>query len=109
MFRESNWQRALEVYLEGLQVLPQRPSSVKDLKGKGKAKSDVQDGLDGGGDDDDEETVDEPASSSSPTATPAVETPIVMDTSPLALMEQQCSVVRSILNSNIAACHVKLV
>jgi len=39
---------------------------------------------------------------------PSVETKKVGDLAPLALLEQQCAVIRSILNANIAACHVKL-
>lgn len=99
MFRESNWQRALEVYIEGLNALPSRPPSAKD-KGKGRAADT----------DEESEEIGEPAPTPKPGSTSVDnEEPVAQDLSPLALMEQQCSVLRSILNSNIAACHAKLV
>lgn len=96
LFRESNWQRALEVYLEGLAVLPPRPQSDKG-KGKGRAESDHEEN----------DVVDEQAPK--PTPPTPLETSETIDLSPLTLMERQCSSLRSILNSNIAACYAKLV
>lgn len=96
LFRESNWQRALEVYLEGLAVIPSRPPSAND-KGKGRADSEEESN-------DVNEQAPRPGSVSLDH-----EESDAQDLSPLALMEQQCSVLRSILNSNIAACHAKLV
>lgn len=97
LFRESSWQRALEVYLEGLNALPPRSPLLKDTKGKRKADDEWADN-----------DTEEPASKSTIPQT-ATEPSTLSDASPLALAEQQCTVLRSILNSNIAACHSKLV
>lgn len=101
LFRESSWQGALEAYMSGLKVLPVRPV---DVKGKGKAS--------GNDSDDDDDGIpkvpgDEPEATPEPKIVEVVEEE--KDNSPLGLALQQCAVVRSILNSNIAACHVKLV
>jgi len=103
VFRDGKWQRALEVYLEGLQVLPPQRPQLKNSKGKAKAEDDVESGA-----------VSEYASRVDPSVSSTsleakergAETSV--GTLPIGLMEQQCAVLRSILNSNIAACYVKL-
>lgn len=98
LFRSGDWQRSLEVYMEGLHVLPPRlkPSS----KGKEKAEDTATEPVT-----ETETGVIAESASSSSTVAPSEDTTL----SQLDLMEQQCSVLRSIFNSNIAACHVKLV
>ena len=90
------------MYLEGLQVLPPQRSQPKNSKEKAKAEDDVESGMAS----EYGPRVDPPVSS---TSLEAEERGASLDTSPIALMEQQCAVLRSILNSNIAACYVKLV
>jgi hypothetical protein len=87
------------VYLEGLQVLP---ALQKNAKGKAKA----QDGSEFEATSDEGSRVDMQAPSTPPNEHQFEES---RDMSPTALMEQQCVVLRSILNSNVAACYVKLV
>ncbi|KAF9513394.1 hypothetical protein BS47DRAFT_1329633 [Hydnum rufescens UP504] len=93
LFRESNWKRASETYLEGLRTLPLRPvPSPSNVKGKEKAHESGEDPMEG----------------SETPGFPDAETEKMRGLTPLALLEQQCPVIRSILNANIAACHVKL-
>jgi hypothetical protein len=106
LFREGKWQRALEVYLEGLQVVPSRPSPPKNAKGKARAQDDGEGEGEAAPEAEDSPLADAQASTTSPKEHEAEALP---ETSPIALMEQQCAVLRSIFNSNIAACYVKLV
>lgn len=103
LFREGKWQRALEVYLEGLQALPPRSSPPRDVKGKARAQ----------GDGESEEATDDGSLVGAQASTAPLKehetAEASREASPIALMEQQCAVLRSIFNSNIAACYVKLV
>lgn len=92
------------MYLEGLQVLPPRRPQPKNSKGKAKAEDDVESGAAS----EYAPLVDPPVSSTSLEAEER-EAETSLDTPPIALMEQQCVVLRSILHSNIAVCYVKLV
>ncbi|KAF8484221.1 hypothetical protein JB92DRAFT_3131775 [Gautieria morchelliformis] len=85
-FRGGMWAQALQSYRRGLARLPQRKISppVNDRKGKG---VDLEEGP---GDSDDVGHKDQP------------------EAEPLSELEQDCAKARSVLNGNIAACHVKL-
>ncbi|KAF8323501.1 uncharacterized protein EI90DRAFT_3019857 [Cantharellus anzutake] len=96
LFRESNWPQAIFHYEEGIRILPPRPVASTSQE-KDRAPDDTG-----------EELSPSPSAPEQASANPPEDNTRESEDEPLTLAEKQCSIIRSMLNSNIAACHVKM-